>query len=114
MTPALQIIFTLVSRNEKTGPIPVSTTEESSCPENCPLKNGGGCYAGYGPLGMLWRAMRNSKSWQHLLSSVAALPQGQLWRHNQAGDLPHNAQVIDSAMVSDLVAANQGKRGFTY
>lgn len=109
----MQVIFTLKSRNAKTGPIPVTTTQEDSCPAACPLKRSG-CYAEHGPLGMLWRKMRNAAPWSDFLAKVAELPAGQLWRHNQAGDLPHNDQVIDAGMVRDLISANAGKRGFTY
>jgi hypothetical protein len=45
---------------------------------------------------------------------IAALPDGQLWRHNQAGDLPGNGLEIDGAALGDLVKANNGRRGFTY
>jgi hypothetical protein len=48
------------------------------------------------------------------LDKIAALPEGQLWRHNQAGDLPGNGLEIDGAALGDLVKANQGRRGFTY
>jgi hypothetical protein len=37
-----------------------------------------------------------------------------LWRHNQAGDLPQSGGTIDAVLLGQLVAANEGKRGFTY
>ncbi len=109
----IDIIYTEKSRNTKTGPIPVTTSPHHTCPAACPLQ-GNGCYAEHGPLGMLWRDMPNSVSWATLTVRVADLPQGQLWRHNQAGDLPHNGQAIDAEAVGELVEANRGKRGFTY
>jgi hypothetical protein len=48
------------------------------------------------------------------VQAIAALPDGQLWRHNQAGDLPQVNGTIDAVKLGQLVAANQGKRGFTY
>ncbi len=45
---------------------------------------------------------------------IAALPEGTLWRHNQAGDLPGKNGVIDKKMVTQLVEANRGRCGFTY
>jgi hypothetical protein len=33
---------------------------------------------------------------------------------NQAGDLPGHGDAIDHAAVDDIVAANRGRRGFTY
>jgi hypothetical protein len=51
---------------------------------------------------------------QSFVASIAALPNGTLWRHNQAGDLPGDGATVDPAALGDIVAANIGKRGFTY
>lgn len=110
------IAFTRVSRNAKTGPIPVTTTSEESCPEACPLKRNG-CYAEAGPLALFWRKVTERKAgiaWQEAMESIAALPKGTLWRHNQAGDLPGIGDNIDPAPMAELIRANKGKRGFTY
>lgn len=122
------IQFTLKSRNSKVGPLPVSTTSEESCPDACPLKNAG-CYAAYGPLAALWRALSDatpgktfrrgtnvlqSLTWDQFCAAVKALPDGILWRHNQAGDLPGRGDTIDTAALAKLVKANRGKHGFTY
>jgi hypothetical protein len=89
----------------------------------------GGCYAESGSVSWLWanltsagpnaefkngRSTLHSTDWQGLCSSVSALPFEQLWRHNQAGDMPHNNEEIDAEMLFALVEANRGKRGFTY
>lgn len=110
------IAFTRVSRNAKTGPIPVTTTSEETCPESCPLKKHG-CYAESGPLALFWRKVTERKaglSWEAALGEIRKLPKGTLWRHNQAGDLPGNGDSIDSEAMRQLIAANRGKRGFTY
>lgn len=102
--------LTLKSRNGKTGPIPVSTTAKGSCPD-CPLSEA--CYAKQGPLALFWAKVsdgRTGTDFETFLGSVSALPIEQLWRHNQAGDLPGEHNAIDV----DVVAANRGKRGFTY
>jgi hypothetical protein len=52
--------------------------------------------------------------WDDFLSAVAALPFRQVWRHNTAGDLPGDGDSIDRLALSALVAANQGRQGFTY
>lgn len=126
MTYAVQL--TLKSRNGKVGPIPVSTTADLTCPDTCALK-ASGCYAKSGPLGMMWRALSKaipgeayalpkgqgqSLDWQGFTAAIANLPEGQLWRHNQAGDLPGVGNKIDAIALQDLVNANVGKRGFTY
>jgi hypothetical protein len=111
-----QIQFTRASRNAKTGPIPVTTTSEESCPAACPLKRNG-CYAEGGPLAILWRKVTERKAglaWDAAMSEIRKLPKGTLWRHNQAGDLPGIGDVIDQDAMASLVRANRGKRGYTY
>lgn len=108
--------LTRVSHNAKTGPIPVSITSGESCPPSCPLK-GKGCYAEAGPLAMHWRRVTEgarSISWDIFLTAIKSLPRNQLWRHNQAGDLPGHGERIDAGMMAQLVQANRGKSGFTY
>jgi hypothetical protein len=110
------IQFTRKSRNSKTGDIPVTTTSEETCAYACPLK-GNGCYAEGGPLAILWRKVTARKAglaWDAAMSEIAALPQGTLWRHNQAGDLPGIGDDIDGFALIELIRANEGKRGFTY
>ena len=108
--------LTLKSGNVKTGPIPVSTTSKASCSDTCPFKDNG-CYADGGPLAIHWRAVTEGvrgTDWQSFCESIAALPAGQLWRHNQAGDLPGLGDYINPDALRMLVKANTGKRGFTY
>ena len=110
------VSLTLKSRNAKTGPIPVSTTTSTTCPDACPLKRAG-CYADGGPLRIQWDKVSRGETghtWADFLSQVRALPQDILWRHNQAGDLPGIGDAIDGRAMYDLVVANTGKRGFTY
>lgn len=111
----MQVHLTLKSANAKTGPIPVSTTERDSCPTDCAMR--AGCYAASGPLALHWAAVSagtRGTSWGQFTQAIAALPEGQLWRHNQAGDLPQTGGTIDAVKLGQLVAANQGRRGFTY
>lgn len=118
----MQVHLTLKSSNKKTGPIPVTTTEAGSCPESCPYRRTAegpnGCYADYGPLNIHWKRVTDGRAavvkWDGFLTEIRALPEGQLWRHNQAGDLPHNDEVIDAEKVGDLVEANSGRKGFTF
>ena len=111
----MQVHLTLKSANVKTGPIPVSTTERDSCPTDCAMR--AGCYAASGPLALHWAAVSagtRGTSWGEFTQAIASLPDGQLWRHNQAGDLPQVDGTIDAVKLGQLVAANQGRRGFTY
>lgn len=110
------VALTLKSANIKTGPIPVSITGSDSCPPSCPF-SGGGCYAKGGPLAIHWRKVTQGDRgmpWADFCESISALPNDQLWRHNAAGDLIGAGESIDPVALGQLVAANQGKRGFTY
>jgi hypothetical protein len=114
---AYQVALTLKSRNEKTGPIPVSTTTYETCPAACPLQGKNGCYAEAGPLALFWQKVTARKvgmAWAQFTAQVNALPEGTLWRHNQAGDLPGDKVTIDAKALAALVKANKGKNGFTY
>jgi len=110
----MHVTLNLKSGNRKVGKIPVSTTEASSCPSSCPLASpegagvskGADCYAASGPLGMHWRKIGEGgrgDQWDFFCKAVAKFPEGQLWRHNQAGDLPqadnpngYNIDLIDA------------------
>lgn len=113
----MHVSLTLVSGNRKVGPIPVSTTEEDSCPSECPLK-GTDCYARFGPLGMHWRKIGpdgRGSHWQLFLAAVKRFAKGQLWRHNQAGDLPQTPDgKIDAIKAGQLSEASKHTRGWTY
>ena len=94
--------LTAKSSNAKTGKIAVSTTSQDSCPSDCALK-GNGCYASTGPLKLHWDKvsqgpMSKQARGTDLMSfcdSLRALPDGSCFRHNQAGDLPHNDGLIN-------------------
>jgi hypothetical protein len=113
-----KFLVTPKSRNAKTGPMMVTTTDSSSCPDVCPFKASGACYAKSGPLAVNWRNVDQGKgnvtSLEGLWRAVAAQPADSLWRMNQAGDLPGTNNEIDRAALDSIVAANHGKRGFTY
>jgi len=75
------------------------------------------CYASTGPLALHWAAVTAGKrgaDLQSFTASIAALPDGTLWRHNQAGDLPGDGHTVDPVALGEIVAANIGRRGFTY
>lgn len=114
--------FTVKSSNVKTGPIPVTMTQKATCPKACPLKSNG-CYAESGNVNIHWNRLGNpykgnpayGLTWGELCEKIKALPKGQLFRHNVAGDLPSIDGVhIDPLAFESLVFASKGKRGFTY
>lgn len=109
-----RVMFNLRSGNRKTGPIPVSITDPSSCPTSCAFF-GNGCYAAYGHLGWHWRTTSTrGLSWRAFCARVAELEPGTVWRHNEAGDLPGEGEDIDRFALNQLVRANEGRRGFTF
>jgi hypothetical protein len=112
----MNIHLSPISSNVKTGHIPVTTSSAETCPESCPLKSGG-CYAKSGPLALHWSKVTGGErgnSLDILARQIRAFPRGQVWRHNQAGDLPGIGDNIDSVGLKKIVDANKGRRGFTY
>lgn len=114
----MKYAFTKQSSNVKTGPIPVTMSARETCPDNCGLK-GSGCYAESGPVAIWWSRVSDEEhaygvSESELLQNIKALPDGQLWRHNAAGDLKHDSQTIDADFLRALIDANRGRQGFTY
>lgn len=110
--------FTRVSSNKKTGKIPTTMSAKDTCPSTCPL-NGNGCYAQNGPTNIHWTKISTGVSGldeADFLKEIKKLPKGQLWRHNVAGDLPHDPSTgkIDASFLKKLVSANSGKNGYTY
>jgi hypothetical protein len=116
MKPPAPVHLSRVSTNVKTGPIPVSTSARATCPPTCKLK-GNGCYAENFPMSTHWDAVSNGSRgvpYADFVEAVKYLPKGQLWRHNQAGDLAGHDNVIDAKALLALVRANVGKKGFSY
>lgn len=114
--PRYQAHLTLKSDNTKTGPIPVSTTTRDTCPAACPLKNNG-CYAEPGKLSIHWRKVTNGERglpWDEFCNQIYKLPEGQLWRHNQAGDLPGSGDRLDKSAIQNLAFASYHTKGFTF
>lgn len=112
----MNIHLTPISSNVKTGPIPVTTSSADTCPEACPFKKSG-CYADSGPLALHWSKVTKGErgdSLDILAKQIKAFPRGQVWRHNQAGDLPGIGNSIDAEGLAKIVSANTGRRGFTY
>jgi hypothetical protein len=73
------------SGNRKLGGLPASITSRDTCPDACALKRFG-CYALYGHTAAHWRRVGEQPgSWDDFCADVARLPEGQLWRHNEAG-----------------------------
>ena len=104
------------SSNKKTGPIPVSTSPRDTCPNTCVWKDGG-CYADGGPLRIHWNKISDGSrgsEWGEFIEKIKALPIGQLWRHNQAGDFTGDNEYINITDLLELTSANHNKRGFTY
>ena len=111
--------ITMKSNNKKVGKIPVSTTSASTCPAVCPFNhaNEGGCYANAGPLAMHWAKVTDGNrgdTWSVFTGKIANLKDGQLWRHNQAGDLAGDGKRLDAKANFQLSEDNKGKRGWTY
>lgn len=68
----------------------------------------------------LWEKVSNGTrgaTFNAFLEGIRSLPKGQIWRHNQAGDLPnhpHDQNRIDRAAVARLASAARHTKGYTY
>lgn len=110
----IRVGWTLRSRNRKTGPIPVSISSPETCPKSCRFY-GAGCYAEFGWVRARWKDVtERGLTWAAFCQEVAQLPPGTLWRHNEAGDLPGRDGRLDVRKLARLVAANRGRRGFSF
>ena len=111
--------YQLVKRsdNGKTGHMPTSNSNSSTCPSACPFKDNG-CYAQAGFHTMLnWRKVDNGergKNWQGFIEDVKQIKPNTVWRHNVSGDLPGVDNDIDAIKLAELVDASRHARGFTY
>jgi len=116
MLKDLRFHLSRVSTNQKTGPIPVSSSQRSTCSPTCPfLKNG--CYGENYPMKFHWDKLDSGERgvpMAEFFRLIAALPPAQLWRHNQVGDIVANGGRISRRFLRGLIAANRGKRGYTY
>lgn len=110
----MNYLFVNRSRNMKTGPIPVTYSDRVTCPQSCPHYRSD-CYAEDFHTRMAWdKVPGKGRTLSALCDAVAALPVGQLWRHNVAGDLPGHGEHVDPVALGELVRANAGRRGYTY
>jgi hypothetical protein len=112
----MKVQFIAVSQNAKTGLIPVTIIERSSCWPGCALYENG-CYTEAGALALHWdRVSRGlaGGSWSEFCAKIASLRPGRLWRYAQAGDLPGYGAKIDGALLQELVAANTGKNAIAF
>lgn len=112
----MNFYLNMKSGNGKTGKMPVSTSHKGTCPDACPFKSKG-CYAKSGPLAFHWSKVTEGErggDWKEFLCQVKEIPEGTIWRHNQAGDLVGKSNRINLTALRSLVKANKGKRGYSY
>lgn len=115
-------MLVLKSNNEKTGPMCVSTSPMWTCPRSCPFRSHG-CYGAYGPVFIWWKRISqisgdSEKSYKEFLQRCREeIPDGEFWRHNQAGDfIPASGfnDRISERHAFLLARASKGKRAFSY
>lgn len=113
----LRFHLSLRSSNVKTGPIPVSSSPRATCAPSCPFLIDGGCYGENYPLKFHWDKVSDGTrgvSAAEFFRLIAALLPGQFWRHDQVGDFPHTLGRISRRFIKGLIAANKGKKGYTF
>jgi len=106
--------FIRASANRKTGPIPQTYSLRATCPPSC-AHYGADCYGEDYFTRMQWdKVPARGVPIDQLAGHIKSLPPRQLWRHNVAGDLPGIGENVDAYELGQIVAANIGRRGFTY
>jgi hypothetical protein len=112
--------LTPISKNKKTGAMAVSTLNESTCPDICPLKNRG-CMADNFHLKMHWEHVSTGErgvSWDTFTGQIRKLPAGSKYRNGQAGDHPKDqtrtGDYLDSVRLKQLVHATRKLKSFGY
>lgn len=102
------------SGNAKTGPIPQTYNARETCPPSCPHYRTS-CYAEFFRTARVWDSVEATGiDIDGLSHEITRLPPGQLWRYSVAGDLPGAGETVDAYELGQIVAANRGRRGFTY
>lgn len=107
----MRYLFTEVSSNAKTGPLPVVMAPKATCPSTCKMLDNG-CYAQSGPSAIHWGKLATNPrglDLTDLCGRLRGLPRGQLWRYGTAGDLPP-----DHASVRQLAAATAARPVIAY
>jgi len=115
----LSFHLSVKSGNAKTGEMAVSTSSKATCSPSCPFlpDNGGGCYAQSGPLNLHWLKVTSGErgeTFAKFLQKLSTLPKGAPFRHNQAGDLPHNGGKISETFIRKMVKAVSHLKAYTY
>lgn len=111
---ALRVLFVASSNAKKLAGLPASLTTASTCPPTCSFY-GRGCYAEFHSLKFHWSKVGDvGLTWRAFCEKVAALPPGQPWRHNIAGDLPGQGTALDAGKLGALARASAHARGFTF
>lgn len=109
----MNYLYVRKSSNKKTGPIPQTYSQRETCPPSCSHYKTT-CYAEGFHTRLAWNRAKDGIDLASLCAEIASLPDGQLWRHNIAGDLPGVGEDVDEAALQALTAANTGRRGFAF
>ncbi len=114
------IHFVPISRNSKTGPIPVSMSSKETCPDACPLKSKG-CYAKTGIMSIHWLRLTRGQigtSFNDFTTRLKKIRRGSIVRLWQAGDFPNRENGSNNSIcpskVAKLCKALVGKQVISY
>lgn len=91
-------------------------SDSRTCPDACSFKKGG-CYSKFSFLRIHWNKLDKGKiggSFTKLVQNIRNIPANQLFRLNQAGDLPGVNNKINIKMLKRLVSAAKGKPVLSY
>ena len=113
------------SRNSKTGNIPVTYTDMSTCPTTC-LHYRTTCFAGLGKTSLTWRRASLAKEYKNgnaagltineLAGYIRTVRIGTIFRHNIGGDLPGKGNRLNTNELQSIMNACEERnlKGFCY
>jgi len=114
----LKIRFIAVSKNKKTGCLSQTYSDKRTCPERCPFKKSGGCYAMSGPCRLHWdKVPKYGVKPEDLSEVIADSVHTSVVRHNVAGDIAkEGTSDINEELLEKIVKAYKENKitAYTY
>lgn len=114
----IRIHFVGVSHDTKTGIMSATYSSCNTCPQRCPLRRGGGCYAENGHCNIHFVGVSagiTGTSPDELKDAIDNTPHCNIVRHNVAGDIAKpGTSDIDEKLLDTLCKAYKGLTAYTY
>jgi hypothetical protein len=101
------------TENTKLGPVSVLRAGFDTCSKVCKLKNNCFCYARSGRLSFC-QPKKDGDTWNQVVGKIQKLPDRQLIRLFDMGDLPGNGVTLDRSKCASLASSCDGLNAWGY